>query len=1491
MEKISFLEEVTGVHNGQVDFRLTAYFKENAVGCVHYSIYDNTPFISYIETKVEYRRQGVGHALLSYIQQNYLDKEINWGMLTEDGKKLKDAITYSVEDQEILKYLKELELMKSQKKVLEQNLDGLLDTEDMNAALHERINNLGDEWNALEDRIFELESKLYGKKPYKTFVLNWMEQTERSNEDMGIENGYRYYSINRPVSIGTYPKNGNLDRFENYESGLKYIDEINREAWGELIYNHPLTEKEIDNYELVQTEEQRKKVQTEQRKALFQSHANPRYAGNVEHQSFIQRYYETEDKKFMPEDIVFVGRAERSIAISNALNEGKMTVEQAMSEWKQKDIDLNEMPVVREDIISKIAFLDHINGIARRTRDSNLFYTLTEKYPFSESQEMAKIYLNQRDRANTTDTFVPKMAILQLREGEENRKRAFLDLNNLQSLLGEMPQPENYEIIFIETLESAVKESEIMQSLEQIYIRFNENAPRPSNYYGHSLSVGDIIVLAEDSMNMKTYFVDRVGYNELPDFMNRKLKDKIALNMDIEKEYQMYLDLLGFSIENRLYSLIKSNIERQIILSTQYLRIFELAKKRGVLEQTNKLNAIHEYEKLNGGENNVDAITVYNADIDRIFLKMDIVNDLTSEELHALVDNIYEQAVHEKKIRNMDEKENAGINSITVDIDASMAEVLKDGKEERGIEKMEREPMKDEYLAQEPKEMSARERLTEQLQKGIRSVLDSENFINYLRTCGRYYLNNYSFRNAMLVYLQKPQSTYVMGYEKWKEFGRQVKRNYSDERMDIKILAPVYAYEKQYGGLYRHIMEKLNEQLKNDPGLFMASYNIGQSRLALTLDRRGIVGLRSSGKEIKQFVEKNHSDVRQFIDKNIIGKVPMYYKIVSVFDVSDTFTPEYIWLKSGFLKEDKVLDEHGNAIKNKRGEYKIRNTEDRKAKFNPKLDFSIPESDTVKMELLYDVLQKISAKKGVPMTLVSNEQDEILSDGADGYYMRPDKEKEGGKGKIVISMELPITKRVAVAFHEMSHADLHCNTDKMEQQLGEHIDKNMREVQAEAAAYMTARNFGIDTDTSSFNYLAVWRQGRELPELEKSLDIIYQESKSLMLEIQKELESRGLTLQLESKEQAPFTKEEKDYILKTAYDFVLTETKENKGILDKLEEFLNKDIKENEKAAIIQQYSILEKCSGEINNINSLCDKLIKSEDRTEQMLLEQKINASITRCGQLKQELSTLSENLLGQMEQGQPSLKSEFEKNPRRTLDILKNDFIELQFLSEQELQYLSKSKFIADNYGKILNISPQKFTELAIGQLKRTQEAMSKKGTFIEIHLCEQHTPVFSDGTVIHPRIANKIIEEAEMKVRGLKADAKNKGEYYPYVKCNLTVFSPAEQGLSAYHTRIDIGDGEQKNLVEHLQQVLSSKGEEGQILDYIKSSLRERSSKGKMQVPPVNETIKEMDCNVEQEKDKLTLEDWKRQINIVREEHVVQDQNEKQNKKGNDQPDRD
>ena len=60
---------------------------------------------------------------------------------------------------------------------------------------------------------------------------------------------YKYYSINRPVSIGTYPKNG-FQGFENYNF-RKWIGEINHDAWGELYYDRVLTEKEENDYELI----------------------------------------------------------------------------------------------------------------------------------------------------------------------------------------------------------------------------------------------------------------------------------------------------------------------------------------------------------------------------------------------------------------------------------------------------------------------------------------------------------------------------------------------------------------------------------------------------------------------------------------------------------------------------------------------------------------------------------------------------------------------------------------------------------------------------------------------------------------------------------------------------------------------------------------------------------------------------------------------------------------------------------------------------------------------------------------------------------------------------------------------------------------------------------------------------------------------------------------------------------------------------------------
>lgn len=61
---------------------------------------------------------------------------------------------------------------------------------------------------------------------------------------------YEYFSVLRPVSIGTCPKAG-LVNFENYER-RRYVPEIGREAWGRLWYDRPLTDSEQRSYDLMQ---------------------------------------------------------------------------------------------------------------------------------------------------------------------------------------------------------------------------------------------------------------------------------------------------------------------------------------------------------------------------------------------------------------------------------------------------------------------------------------------------------------------------------------------------------------------------------------------------------------------------------------------------------------------------------------------------------------------------------------------------------------------------------------------------------------------------------------------------------------------------------------------------------------------------------------------------------------------------------------------------------------------------------------------------------------------------------------------------------------------------------------------------------------------------------------------------------------------------------------------------------------------------------------
>lgn len=62
---------------------------------------------------------------------------------------------------------------------------------------------------------------------------------------------YKYYSTQRPIDMGTFPKTYYDEpyNFKNYDT-RQSVEHGAFQAWGELIYTRPLTEAELKNYEL-----------------------------------------------------------------------------------------------------------------------------------------------------------------------------------------------------------------------------------------------------------------------------------------------------------------------------------------------------------------------------------------------------------------------------------------------------------------------------------------------------------------------------------------------------------------------------------------------------------------------------------------------------------------------------------------------------------------------------------------------------------------------------------------------------------------------------------------------------------------------------------------------------------------------------------------------------------------------------------------------------------------------------------------------------------------------------------------------------------------------------------------------------------------------------------------------------------------------------------------------------------------------------------------
>ena len=119
-----------------------------------------------------------------------------------------------------------------------------------------------------------------------------------------------------------------------------------------------------------------------------------------------------------------------------------------------------------------------------------------------------------------------------------------------------------------------------------------------------------------------------------------------------------------------------------------------------------------------------------------------------------------------------------------------------------------------------------------------------------------------------------------------------------------------------------------------------------------------------------------------------------------------------------------------------------------------------------------DLIKKLVAASPVPIAFKD------FDHSAYGYYSHTE-------DAIVVKESIPSKQKIKTLVHEIAHSILHREGGDQEK-----ADRRTREVQAESTAYVVLNYFGIDTSGYSFGYVAEWSQGKELKELQASLEVI-----------------------------------------------------------------------------------------------------------------------------------------------------------------------------------------------------------------------------------------------------------------------------------------------------------------------------------------------------------------------------------------------------------------
>ena len=107
--------------------------------------------------------------------------------------------------------------------------------------------------------------------------------------------------------------------------------------------------------------------------------------------------------------------------------------------------------------------------------------------------------------------------ILQLKPGPETRDEQFESLDRLAQM-GKTPDLTHYEVAYFANTPAYFYGMDTAKVLEELYVQFN--LYHPPDFKGHSLSVSDVVALKRDGQAC-AFFVDRIGFKELPEFLEK----------------------------------------------------------------------------------------------------------------------------------------------------------------------------------------------------------------------------------------------------------------------------------------------------------------------------------------------------------------------------------------------------------------------------------------------------------------------------------------------------------------------------------------------------------------------------------------------------------------------------------------------------------------------------------------------------------------------------------------------------------------------------------------------------------------------------------------------------------------------------------------------------------------------------------------------------------------------------------------------------------